>query len=73
MVSNKKGAGKMSAVSMYSMKRRMQLVAEYFSLLNGKPPSKSELTASVWRLKGALKTSRVSVQDYQKYLEEKYL
>lgn len=50
-----------------------QLVAEYFSLLNGKPPSKSELTASVRRLKGALKTSQVSVQDYHKYLEEKYL
>ncbi len=50
-----------------------QLVAEYFSLLHARPPSTSELTPSVRRLKGALTKSKVDVQDYQKYLEEKYL
>ena len=50
-----------------------QLVAEYFSLLNAGPPSTSELTPSVRSLKGGLKKSQVDVQDYQKYLEEKYL
>ena len=45
-----------------------QLVAECFSLLNARPPSKSELTPSVRSLKGALKKSKVGVQDYQKYL-----
>ena len=42
-----------------------QLVAEYFSLLNERPPSEPELTASVRRLKGALKASKVSEQDYR--------
>jgi hypothetical protein len=50
-----------------------QLVADYFSLLNASASSKSEITPSVRRLKGVLKKSKADVQDYQKYLEEKYL
>jgi len=50
-----------------------QLVADYFSLLNASASSKSEMTPSVRRLKGVLKKSKAEVQDYQKYLEEKYL
>ena len=50
-----------------------QLVAEYFSLLHARPPSTSEITPSVRTLKGALKNAEVDMQDYQKYLEEKYL
>lgn len=51
-----------------------QLVADYFSLLNAKPSSKLAITPSVKRLKGVLKKSQTNnVQDYQKYLEEKYL
>ena len=50
-----------------------QLVADYFSLLNASSSSKSEITPSVRRLKGVLKKSKADVQDYQKYLEEKYL
>lgn len=50
-----------------------QLVADYFSLLNASASSKSEITPSVRRLKGVLEKSKADVQDYQKYLEEKYL
>ena len=48
-----------------------QLVAEYFSLLNAQSPPEPEITPTVQRLKGVLKKS-IDVQDYQKYLEEKY-
>ena len=50
-----------------------QLVAEYFSLLNAKTPSKSQITPSVQQLKGVLQQSKVDKEDYRKYLEGKYL
>jgi hypothetical protein len=56
-----------------SGKSLSQLVADYFLLLNARSSSKPEMTPSVQRLKGVLKKSQADVQDYQKYLEEKYL
>lgn len=50
-----------------------QLVAEYFSLLNAKAPSNSQITPSVQQLKGVLQKSKVDGGDYRKYLEDKYL
>ncbi|MCZ6793991.1 MAG: DUF6364 family protein [Planctomycetota bacterium] len=50
-----------------------QLVADYFSLLSRKRQPKADFTPSVRSLKGALKKRKVTVKDYGRYLEEKYL
>ena len=51
-----------------------QIVAGFFSLLDEKPEKEtSKLTPIVRSLKGSLKGTKVGKEDYQKYLEEKYL
>lgn len=49
-----------------------QLVAEYFALL-GRPRPVRKLTPTVARLKGALRGSGISIEDYREHLERKYL
>jgi len=51
-----------------------RLVADYFSVLEGRPKgTRVELTPTVRSLKGALRGGQVDKRDYRKYLEEKYL
>lgn len=51
-----------------------QIVAGYFSLLDGKPSAKSsDLTPVVKSLRGVIKGSCVKKEDYKRHLEEKYL
>lgn len=51
-----------------------QMAADYFALLE-KQPEKSDLplTPFVRSLKGALRGTKVEIEDYHRYLEEKYL
>ncbi|MBI5186086.1 MAG: antitoxin [Nitrospinae bacterium] len=49
-----------------------QIVAAYFSLLDGKPSAKSsDLTPVAESLKGVINGSRVKKEDYKRHLEEK--
>ena len=51
-----------------------QIVADYFALLEEAPTGQAlELTPLVSSLKGALRGSKVSEEDYHRHLEEKYL
>lgn len=51
-----------------------QIVADYFALLEAALTEQPlELTPLVSSLKGALRGSKVSEEDYQRHLEEKYL
>jgi hemerythrin superfamily protein len=50
-----------------------QLVSDYFRLLTAREGrEEEELTPRVRRLMGALKGSKLSEEDYKRYLEEKY-
>ena len=49
------------------------LVADYFSLLDTEESRKEKLPPKVASLRGILKGKEVSIEDYKKYLEEKYL
>ena len=49
------------------------LVADYFSMLETKEERKEKLPPKVASLRGILKGKEVSIEDYRKYLEEKYL
>jgi hypothetical protein len=51
-----------------------QIVADYFSLLGGQPPSDDqELTPTVRALKGVFRGRQIDRTAYRKHLEEKYL
>ncbi|MYD98525.1 MAG: antitoxin [Gammaproteobacteria bacterium] len=50
-----------------------QLVAEYFAACVGAVPRQAQETPTVARLRGCLKGTGVTADDYGAYLEEKYL
>lgn len=51
-----------------------QIVADYFALLEEQPQKHNfPLTPVVRSLKGALRGADVDVEDYRRYLEDKYL
>lgn len=51
-----------------------QIVADYFALLEKQPEERDlPLTPLVRSLKGALRGTKVEIEDYHRYLEEKYL
>ena len=50
-----------------------QIVADYFSLLGRVPRETSEMTPTVSKLKGSLREADLSGDDYNEYLEKKYL
>ena len=49
------------------------LVSDYFSMLETEGDRKEKLPPKVASLRGILKGKDVSIEDYKKYLEEKYL
>ena len=49
------------------------LVADYFSLLEVERDKREELPPKVLSLRGILKDKEVSLEDYKRHLEEKYL
>jgi hypothetical protein len=50
-----------------------QIVSDYFSLLNQNAELKKSLPPLTRSLRGVLKGSEVSEDDYKKHLEDKYL
>ena len=58
-----------------SGKSLSKIVADYFTLLNKNEilEHDSELTPLVRSLKGILGSSQASIEDYKRYLEDKYL
>ena len=50
-----------------------QMVTEYFSAVTSPEAAPSELPPTVSKLKGVLAETKVDVDDYRTYLEEKYL
>lgn len=51
-----------------------QIVADYFAVLDEpQRPRDSELTPVVRSLKGALRGADLDIDEYHRYLEEKYL
>lgn len=51
-----------------------QIVADYFSSMEGTPSEKNiELTPVVPSLKGAMRAAKVDIEDYHRHLEDKYL
>ena len=52
-----------------------KMVADYFSLVEGKEEKKkpSQISPLVASLKGSLKKGKTSEADYKKYIEDKYL
>ena len=50
-----------------------QMVTEYFSVVTSPEAAPSELSPTVSKLKGVLAETKVDVDDYRTYLEEKYL
>lgn len=51
-----------------------QIVADYFALLEEQPKGNgSKLTPVVRSLKGSLRETDTDIEDYHRYLEDKYL
>lgn len=49
-----------------------QLVADYFSMLEKKPPSKEKYGPITESMIGLLEGAQVNEEDYYRYLEKKY-
>ncbi|MFQ5677807.1 MAG: DUF6364 family protein [bacterium] len=50
------------------------MVADYFALLGSeKPDNRQQMTPIVKSLTGVLRDKNVDIDDYHKYLEDKYL
>ena len=62
------------SVAAQSGKSVSQMVADYFASLDHPPISEEvDLTPVVRSLKGALRGGSADVEDYHRYLEDKYL
>ncbi len=62
------------AYAKHSGKSVSKLVADFFALLNPEPEEDSDrISPKVKSLRGIMRDTRVSPEDYKKYLEKKYL
>ncbi len=64
---------KAKAYGRRSGKSVSQMVSDYFRFLGNRETIQEELAPITRSLRGSLRKSRVSMKDYRRHLEEKYL